>query len=142
MRAVLVLQREPLFVVGRGSFIDTMLGAAGADNLARVFAEPYPRASLEWLIAAAPELILDASRDPDATPRSYWARWPSLPAVRDAARRRGRRGEVTLPGPYLDARSRCWPRDRRQRCGPARRSSAPAAAVPAARPRRPPRRHP
>ncbi|MDH3685509.1 MAG: helical backbone metal receptor, partial [Myxococcales bacterium] len=33
-RTVLVLQRDPLYVVGRGSFIDEMLGAAGAENLA------------------------------------------------------------------------------------------------------------
>jgi iron complex transport system substrate-binding protein len=99
VRSVLVLQREPLYVVGRGSFIDSMLATAGAENLANVFAEPYPRASLEWLIAAAPELILDASDDPE-DPSVYWARWPSLPAV---ARQRVigiPASEVTLPGPY------------------------------------------
>ena len=90
VRTVLVLQRDPLYVVGRGSFIDSMLRAAGAENLANVFAEPYPRASLEWLIAAAPELILDASDDPEE-PRDYWARWPSLPAVREGPRGRDRR---------------------------------------------------
>jgi iron complex transport system substrate-binding protein len=99
VRAVLVLQREPLYVVGRGSFIDSMLGAAGAENLANVFAEPYPRASLEWLIAAAPELILDASEDPEE-PRSYWARWPSLPAVAAGRVHRIEASEVTLPGPF------------------------------------------
>ena len=65
VRAVLVLQREPLYVVGRGSFLDTMLECAGAENLAREFDDPYPRVSVEWLIAAAPELILDAA-DPAA----------------------------------------------------------------------------
>lgn len=99
VRALLVLQRDPLYVVGRGSFIDSMLAAAGAENLANVFAEPYPQASLEWLIAAAPELILDASDDPQS-PVTYWARWPSLPAV-VAGRVVGvRAAEVTLPGPH------------------------------------------
>jgi len=99
VRALLVLQREPLYVVGRGSFIDSMLATAGAENLANVFAEPYPRASLEWLIAAAPELILDASDDPE-DPRAYWSRWPSLPAVAQQRVVGIPASEVTLPGPY------------------------------------------
>jgi iron complex transport system substrate-binding protein len=99
VRAVLVLQRDPLYVVGRGSFIDSMLAAAGAENPANMFAEPYPRASLEWLIAAAPDLILDASEDPEE-PRDYWARWPSLPAVAAGRVARIPASQVTLPGPY------------------------------------------
>ncbi len=99
VRTLLVLQRDPLYVVGRGSFIDSMLVAAGANNLANVFADPYPRASLEWLIAAAPELILDASDDPEA-PQTYWARWPSLPAVAAQRVLSIPASEVTLPGPY------------------------------------------
>ena len=99
VRAVLVLQRDPLYVVGRGSFIDSMLTTAGAENPANVFAEPYPRASLEWLIAAAPEVILDASEDPE-DPRRYWARWPSLPAVAAGRVHRIPASEVTLPGPF------------------------------------------
>lgn len=100
-RTVLVLQREPLYVVGQGSFIDEMLRAAGAENLAASLPDPYPRAGLEWLVAAAPEVILDASADPEPA-AGYWSRWPSLPAVQ-----RGRvvsvdAGLVTLPGPALD----------------------------------------
>jgi iron complex transport system substrate-binding protein len=100
-RAVLVLQREPLFVVGAGSFIDDMMRSAGARNIGAEFSEPYPRASLEWLVAARPEVILDASSEP-GTPQAFWSRWPSIPAVE-----RGRvvplaPGVVTLPGPELD----------------------------------------
>ena len=29
-----------------------------------MFPDPYPRVALEWLIEAAPEVILDASEDP------------------------------------------------------------------------------
>lgn len=100
-RTVLVLQREPLFVVGAGSFIDDMMRSAGAQNVGAEFSEPYPRASLEWLVAARPEVILDASSEP-GTPWEFWSRWPSIPAVE-----RGRvialaPGVVTLPGPQLD----------------------------------------
>jgi ABC-type Fe3+-hydroxamate transport system substrate-binding protein len=100
VRAVLVLQREPLYVVGRGSFLDTMLECAGAQNLARTFDDPYPRVSVEWLIAAAPELILDAA-DPAAEARAHWAHWPSLPAVANGRVEPLDRA-LTIPGPYLD----------------------------------------
>jgi len=100
VRAVLVLQREPLYVVGRGSFLDTMLDCAGAENLARAFDDPYPRVSVEWLIAAAPDLILDAA-DPAAGATAHWAHWPSLPAVAKGRVETLDRS-LTIPGPYLD----------------------------------------
>jgi iron complex transport system substrate-binding protein len=95
-----VLQREPLYVVGRGSFLDTMLESAGAQNLAREFDEPYPRVSVEWLIAAAPDLILDAA-DPAAEAQAHWSHWPSLPAVAKGRVETLDRS-LTIPGPYLD----------------------------------------
>jgi iron complex transport system substrate-binding protein len=100
-RTVLVLQREPLFVVGRGSFLDEMLAAAGARNLGAELGESWPRASLEWLVAARPELILDS--DADAEPAAaFWSRWPSLPAVAAGRVVALAAGDVTLPGPDLD----------------------------------------
>jgi iron complex transport system substrate-binding protein len=102
-RTLLVLQRDPLFVVGRGSFVDDMLASAGAENAAREFAEPYPRVAREWLLAAAPELLLDASGETASEPAArYWARWPSLPAVRAGRVVELAPGAVTLPGPWLD----------------------------------------
>ncbi|MFQ5418050.1 MAG: ABC transporter substrate-binding protein [Myxococcota bacterium] len=99
-RSVVVLQRDPLYVVGAGSFIDEMLGDAGAVNVGRALSEPYPRAALEWLIDASPELILDASDDP--TPAAaFWSRWPSIPAVANG-RVVALPPEVTFPGPYID----------------------------------------
>lgn len=102
-RTVLVLQRDPLYVVGRGSFIDEMLGAAGAENLAAEFDSPYPRVGREWLLEAAPEVILDSSHQPEGDdPLAWWSQWPSLPAVRSERVVSLPEGRVTLPGPYLD----------------------------------------
>jgi iron complex transport system substrate-binding protein len=101
LRAVLVLQRDPLYVVGAGSFLDAMLRAAGAVNAGAVLGGPYPRAGLEWLIAAAPDVILDASEEPEAA-AIYWSRWPSLPAAASGRVVAVPPREVTLPGPYLD----------------------------------------
>lgn len=100
-RTVLVIQRDPLYVVGRGSFLDAMLRAAGADNLAADLGEAYPRASLEWLLAAQPEVILDSSEGGEPA-RRYWQRWPSLPAVQHGRVQPLPADRVTLPGPFLD----------------------------------------
>jgi iron complex transport system substrate-binding protein len=99
--SVLILQREPLFVAGRGTFIDQMIAMAGGRNLGAELAEPWPRTSAEWLVGAAPEVILDSDSDP--TPAaSFWARWPSLPAVANGRVVAVDAGDVTLPGPDLD----------------------------------------
>jgi len=100
-RTVLVLQREPLFVVGRSNFIDEMLGSAGGQNLGAELGDSYPRVALEWLAARAPEVILDSTTDPTPA-REYWQRLPSLPAVRSERVVELGPGVATLPGPWLD----------------------------------------
>jgi iron complex transport system substrate-binding protein len=110
IRAVLVLQRDPVYLVGAGSFIDTMLRAVGVDNLGAVFDDPYPRVGVEWLIARAPELLLDASDDPEPA-NTHWARWPSIPAVAAGRVVAVTASEVTLPGPYIDRALRSLARD-------------------------------
>ncbi len=99
--SVLVLQRDPLFVAGRGSFLDEMLADAGARNLAARFADPYPRVSEEWLVAAAPDVILDAAPGAERAD-AFWSRWPSLPAVSAGRVVAVPADPATLPGPWLD----------------------------------------
>ena len=99
--AVLVVQRDPLFVVGGGSYLNTMLEAVGLDNAAAKYPEAYPRISLEWLIAVGPEVIVDSADDP--TPAvEHWSRWPSIPAVANGRVVAVQEAIVTLPGPYID----------------------------------------
>jgi ABC-type Fe3+-hydroxamate transport system substrate-binding protein len=101
LRGVLVLQREPLFVAGAGTFVDDMLRSLRITNLAADQPGRWPRLAREWLLVAAPELILDASPDPEPA-RSHWERWPSLPAVAKGAVVDLPDGIATLPGPDLD----------------------------------------
>ncbi len=114
VRALLVLQRDPLFVAGSGSFVDDMLRAAGAENLGAELAGAWPRASREWLLAARAELIVDATDEPESA-AEFWARWPSLRArvVTLPA------SAVTLPGPRLDAALALLERAVRGDAGPA-----------------------
>ncbi len=101
VRTVLVLQRDPLFLVGRGSFIDEMLASAGARNLGAELEGSYPRVAREWLLSAAPDLLIDSARAPEPA-TDFWRRWPSLPAVANERIVSFPEGLVTLPGPQLD----------------------------------------
>lgn len=106
-RTVIVIDRSPLYLVGGETFLDELLQAVGATNLGAGVARGYPRGSLEWLVAAGPELVLDLSPQAEEAAANsgalaFWSRWPSLPAVKtgrvlalDATR-------VSLPGPDLD----------------------------------------
>jgi ABC-type Fe3+-hydroxamate transport system substrate-binding protein len=100
-RALMVLQREPVFVVGSGGFIDELLGVAGAENLGASFGEPYPQVAVEWLIDAGPEVLIDMSDEP-GDPLDYWSRWPAIPAVAAGRVLHLEPARVTLPGPWLD----------------------------------------
>ena len=100
-RTLVVLQRDPLFIVGRDNFVAEMLTTAGGKNLGEVFESPYPRVGMEWVVETAPEVLLDM--DPDASSASqFWSRWPTLPAVAGARVVSLDPKSVTLPGPWLD----------------------------------------
>jgi iron complex transport system substrate-binding protein len=101
VRMVMVIQRDPVFIVGSGSFVAEMLSAVGADNLGAEFADAYPRVALEWLLDAAPEVLLDLTPEIEE-PLAYWSRWPALPAVVSGRVLRLDPERVTLPGPQLD----------------------------------------
>ncbi len=98
---VAVVDRSPLYLVGGRTFLDEMLEAVGAENLGRTLAPGYPRGSIEWLIAARPELVLDMT--PGASEaRTFWGRWPSLPAVANDRVVTAPASRVSMPGPDLD----------------------------------------
>lgn len=103
-RTVVVLQRDPLFVVGGGSFIDGLLVAAGAENLGASFDDPYPRVALEWLIDGEPQVLIDMTKEAAGVgdPLAFWSRWPAIPAVAEGRVLHLDPQQVTLPGPYLD----------------------------------------
>jgi len=100
-RAVLVIQRDPLYVAGGGSYLDRMLTASGVRNIATEFDDAYPRVGVEWLIAAAPEIILDASENVGPA-QQHWSRFPSLPAVKQGRVIEIEAALMTMPGPHID----------------------------------------
>lgn len=98
---VAVVDRSPFFVVGGDTFLDEMLEAVGANNLGRTLGSGYPRASVEWLIEKAPELMLDLTPGEEGA-MAFWKRWPSLPAVSAGRVMSLEAHRISLPGPEVD----------------------------------------
>lgn len=98
----LVLERDPLYVAGRGAFIHALIETAGGENVFADLAEPYPRVSLEVLAERAPDLILDTFFDPEGGTeaedevRRYWRRFGWVRRVDPFPP-----GMATLPAPNL-----------------------------------------
>src|SRR5262245_22000158 len=107
VRALLCIQIEPLVAAGPGSYPHDVLTLAGGQSIVPDSAGEYPNLSLEQVVAAAPEVIIQTQMDtreggdPAAPLLQYWSRWPSIPAV--ASRRvHVVPGDALLrPGPRL-----------------------------------------
>ncbi len=76
-----VLGAAPIFTVGRGSYIASLIDLAGARNAADDLNAPYARYSAEALVARQPDILVV---DPDVPLKSVLneAPWSALHAVR------------------------------------------------------------
>ncbi len=97
-----VLERQPLYVVGGGSFVTDLIEAAGGRNVFADLDAPYPVVSLEVLAERAPAVLVDTSLPRDggeaalAEAREYWSALPHSGRVETVPQ-----GMVTLPGAHL-----------------------------------------
>jgi len=106
-RTLFCIQVEPLVVAGRGSYPGDLIELAGGENIVPASAGQYPNFSLEAVVAAAPDSIVQSLMDTreGATGgdrlMAFWGRLGSIPAVK------GKRvfavpGDVVLrPGPRV-----------------------------------------
>jgi iron complex transport system substrate-binding protein len=100
-RIAVVLERDPLYVAGGGTFLNTLIEAAGGENVFGDLPAAYPRVSLESLADRAPALILDTFFDPTRAEAagedvaSYWRRFKWLERAEPFPY------ESTLPAPNL-----------------------------------------
>ena len=79
-KGILVIQRNPLMVVGSGTFLSDLLKLARIENIAGGSKLAYPRFSMEQLIAHSPDVIFDMDTAPDPF---FWKKYTSLPAVKN-----------------------------------------------------------
>jgi iron complex transport system substrate-binding protein len=84
-RVLYVLNSDPLQTVGPGSFIHQLIDLAGGENIAPEGGGPYPRLSVEDVIARDPQVLIFPSGADEGIPdheREQWRKWPSLSAVK------------------------------------------------------------
>ena len=105
-KTAIVVGFEPLILAGPESYLGELLEIAGGRNVASAAGGKWPRVGLEFLVAQAPDVIIDVSLDMEGTginvaSASRWARFPNIPAV--SSRRVHGRGTTMLlhPGPRV-----------------------------------------
>ncbi len=87
VKVLWVVQREPLRVAGRDTFVNEMIELAGGENAIGPTLHKYPPIGAEEVIAAKPEVIIEPAMVPGALDEqrrqavSYWSRYANLPAV-------------------------------------------------------------
>jgi len=89
VRVLYVVQREPLRVAGRDTFINEMIELAGGENAIGTTVHKYPPIGTEQVIACSPEVIIEpvmGQNHPTGQKDraiQYWSRFKNVPAARD-----------------------------------------------------------
>jgi iron complex transport system substrate-binding protein len=103
---LMVVGHTPLVAVGRGSYLDELIEIAGGTNVAAAAGGEWPHLSLEFVVAQAPEVIIDTSMGSEqgvGQGDAFWRELRTIPAVRDK-RVYSYRGDALLrPGPRVTA---------------------------------------
>ena len=87
VRVLWVVQREPLRVAGRDTFINEIIELAGGENAIGPTLHKYPPIGAEQVIACQPEVIIEPAMnqgDPagqQASALQYWSKFRNVPAV-------------------------------------------------------------
>lgn len=106
-KVMFIVGVDPLFVAGKGTFIDELISIAGGTNIAGDSLARYPQIGIEQVVSKAPDVILYTSLNFELTPeqiaaaKKLWSPYPSIPAVRDDRIHGLVADYVTLPGPRL-----------------------------------------
>jgi iron complex transport system substrate-binding protein len=87
VRVLWVIQRDPLRVAGRETFVNEMIEMAGGENAIGPTVYKYPPIGAEQVIAGRPDVIIepamsqeDSSAQQDSVLK-YWSRFRNVPAV-------------------------------------------------------------
>jgi len=105
-RTVLMLVGQtPLVAVGAGTVQDELIRMARGINLAAA-GGVWPRLSIEFAIAAAPEVIIDTTmgneeRAGAEAAMEFWRAFPTIPAVRDRRVYGYKAYQLLRPGPRI-----------------------------------------
>ena len=100
-----------IMVAGRGTFVDDLLGVAGAEN-AYPEAADWPSIGPQQVVALAPQVVIINATGEDAPPdraraiRRAWDSLPSVPAVAAGRVHVLTEAYLTIPGPRIGQAAR------------------------------------
>ena len=100
-----------IMVAGRGTFVDSLLDAAGAENAYSERAD-WPTVSPQAVIAMAPQVLIiqavgnEGAADRVEAIRRAWDNWPSIPAVAEGRVYILTEAYLTIPGPRVGEAAR------------------------------------
>ncbi|CAN5299341.1 cobalamin-binding protein [soil metagenome] len=97
-RVFVQISREPLFTIGKGSFLTSMLETAGARSVTADVETAYPKLSKETAAALAPDAIILSDSEDNREPNEVFRR---SPAVLNGRVIRVNADIISRPGPRL-----------------------------------------
>ena len=99
---LLAVGLRPLVAVGGKNFIDELISLAGGDNIAGNAAQPWLNLPDEYVVAKAPQVIIQAGMGSDrGTSAKYWGDLKSIPAVKEGRVYSYPSDKILRPGPRL-----------------------------------------
>jgi iron complex transport system substrate-binding protein len=102
VRVLMLVGHEPMVAVGPGTFLDDLLTIANSENIADSAEQQWPQLSIEYIIAARPDVILDGQMGSDeVTPSHFWDRYSIIPAVRNHRVYGYPQNPILHPGPRV-----------------------------------------
>jgi iron complex transport system substrate-binding protein len=102
-KVLMVVGHSPLIAVGPGTFQDELIRLARGVNVAAETGRAWPHLSVEFVIAAAPEVIIDttAHENPEGGGSDFWSTYSAIPAVREGRVHAYREYALLRPGPRI-----------------------------------------
>lgn len=85
-RVLFAFDLDPAISPGLDAFTNELVRLAGGDSVTEGASTPYPRLTVEQIIALAPEVIVASTMDPSAQLEAWqdWlGEWKAIPAIRD-----------------------------------------------------------
>lgn len=105
-KVLMVVGQTPLIAVGRGTYLDELIRMAHGINLGAVAGGSWPRLSIEFPIAAGPEVIIDTTMGNEeqtgaAASLEFWKSFETIPAVKSGRVHGYKQYQLLRPGPRL-----------------------------------------
>jgi iron complex transport system substrate-binding protein len=99
---LLVVGLRPLITVGGNNFIDELITLAGGENIAGNAAQPWLNLPDEYVVAKAPQVIIEAGMGSERGPSGrHWADLKSIPAVKERRVYAYPYDKILRPGPRI-----------------------------------------